>query len=224
MVEVNGRCNLGCAFCELKDRPELDAERLSALLDQLRQDHEAGAHRLRIGGGEPCLEPRLAELVAGARDMGYETILLETNGTVASLAEVAPGLATAGVTDVLWAIPSADPEVTDLVTGLPGSHTAALAGVKALSAAGVRVIARTPLTAPVLPGLSAMPTWLQAEVPGLVGWWLRPLKRSPRSAFDSGLIPPLAELGSAIIDAARVARQVGLSLEVDDEVGLPLCL
>ena len=224
MVEVNGRCNVGCAFCELKDRPELDDSRLAALLAQLRADRDAGAHRLRIGGGEPTLEPRLTELVAGARDLGYETVLLETNGTVASLAEVAPRLATAGVTDVLWAIPSADPAVTDAITGLPGSHVAALAGIKALSAAGVRVIARTPLVASALPGLPAMPAWLQAEVPGLVGWWLRPLRRSPRSTFDATLIPPLAELGPALVAAARTARQLGLPLEVDDEVGLPLCL
>ena len=40
-----------------------------------------------------------------AKELGYEEILLETNGTVASLL-VAEDLAEAGVTDVPWAMPS----------------------------------------------------------------------------------------------------------------------
>ena len=224
MVEVNGRCNLGCAFCELKDRPALDGPRLDALLAQLTSDREAGATRLRIGGGEPTLESNLTTLISGARDLGYETIILETNGTVASLAKVAPGLADAGVTDVLWAIPSFKPERMDALTGLAGSHSAALAGARALADAGVRIIARTPLTADALIELPELASWLQAEVPGLCGWWLRPLKRSPRSNFDTGQMPTLEAMGEGIVAAAKRARSLGLPLEIDDEVGLPLCL
>lgn len=224
MVEVNGRCNLGCAFCELKDRPSLDEARLDALLEQLQRDREAGAHRLRIGGGEPTLEANLPKLIAGARDLGYETIVLETNGTVASLAKVAPGLAAAGVTEVLWALPSMHPDRMDALTGLPGSHAAALTGARALSEAGVRVIARTPLSATALSELSEIAEWLQAEVPGLCGWWLRPLKRSPRSDFDADHMPTLEDLSRGVVAAAKRARKLGLPLEIDDEVGLPLCL
>jgi molybdenum cofactor biosynthesis enzyme MoaA len=224
MVEVNGRCNLGCAFCELKDRPALDGPRLEALVEQLRGDREAGAHRLRIGGGEPTLEANLPALVSAARDLGYETIILETNGTVASLAKVAPDLANAGVTDVLWALPSADPGRMDALTGLPGSHAAALAGARALAGAGVRIIARTPLSTTALAELTEIAEWLHAEVPGLCGWWLRPLKRSPRSNFDVGHMPSLEDMSQGIVAAAKKARTLGLPLEIDDELGLPLCL
>ena len=224
MVEVNGRCNLGCAFCELKDRPALDGPRLEALLAQLKSDREAGATRLRIGGGEPTLESNLTSLNSAARDLGYEAIILETNGTVASLAKVAPGLADAGVTDVLWAMPSAQPDRMDALTGLVGSHSAALAGARALADAGVRIIARTPLTAAALIELPELASWLQAEVPGLCGWWLRPLKRSPRSNFDPAQMPTLEAMSEGIVAAAKRARSLGLPLEIDDEVGLPLCL
>ena len=224
MVEVNGRCNLGCAFCELKDRPALSGERLEALIAQLERDREAGAHRLRIGGGEPTLEPELVTLVRAAKEMGYEEILLETNGTVASLSQVAENLADAGVTDVLWAIPARAPEESDRITGLKGSHEAALKGAKALADAGVRVIARTPLSRGALRDLPEMASWLAEEVPGVCGWWLRPLKRSPRSGFSPDEMPRMEELGEAIVKAAKASRLAGLSLEVDDEVGLPLCL
>ena len=224
MVEVNGRCNLGCSFCELKERPTLEGARLEALIAQLRRDREKGAHRLRIGGGEPTLEPQLTSLIQAAKAMGYEEILLETNGTVASLPNVAQGLAQAGVTDTLWAIPSSDPARMDAITGLKGSHAAALKGVSALAEAGIRVIARTPLSQPALEGLGEMAEWLQNDVPGISGWWLRPLKRSPRSAFKHDEMPRLERLSEAIVEAARTSRQRGLSLEIDDEVGLPLCL
>ena len=36
-------------------------------------------------------------------------------------------------------------------------------------------------------------------------------------------MPRLEELSESIVKAARASRMRGLSLEIDDEVGLPLC-
>ena len=224
MVEVNGTCNAGCAFCELGRRPSLDNDRLNALRDQLRGDRERGAHRLRISGGEPLLERALPKLVEDARSLGYETVLVETNAMVASLGDTAHRLSDAGVTDVLWAVGSSTAEVNDAMFGLNGAHQASLRGAKALVKRGIAVTARTPITTQNIDELSQLPRWLLDEVGQLQGWWLRPLIYGPRSEYDPKLVPDLEAMRAAIQGAARAARKVGLKLSIDDETGLPLCL
>ncbi len=224
MVEVNGRCNAGCRLCELSDTPALEGARLAELRERLTQDREAGAHRLRLSGGEPMLERNLVPLVSWARGLGYDTILLETNGTVASLGDYAERLVAAGVTDVLWAVNAPDARRNDEAFRMPGAHDASLAGARALVAAGARLTARTPVTAESLGWLADMPAWLRAEVPEVAEWWLRPLVRDAGAVFDAALLPALDALAEGMGRVARRARLAGLPLMVDDEGGLPLCV
>lgn len=224
MVRINGVCNAGCAFCELSGARKLGAEGLSRALAQLARDHAGGATTLRIGGGEPLLDPALLRLVREARAMGYARVELETNGTVAAGEGVASRLAEAGLTDALWALNAADSASADAVYRLPGAHEASLAGARALLEAGLDVTARTPLAAPLLEGLAAIPPWLSETLPGVRRWWLRPLLRSPRSTFDAGLLPPLGALGPALSSALRAAKKAGLEVLVEDDLGLPLCV
>ena len=223
MVEVNGRCNAGCRFCELSKRPPLDEARLEELKARLRADREAGAHRLRLSGGEPMLERNLTPLVAFASELGYETILLETNGSVASLGDYAARLVQAGVTDVLWAVNAPHAARNEEAFRMPGAHESSIAGARALMAAGARLIARTPMTAASLEWLADMPAWLRQELPDVAEWWLRPLVRDEGAQFSAALLPPLAEMAEVMGRVARRARLVSLPLQVDDEGGLPLC-
>jgi molybdenum cofactor biosynthesis enzyme MoaA len=221
-VSVNGVCNARCAFCSLPGG-RLDDARAAAARAQLAADREAGASTARFGGGEPLLEAGLGELVAHARALGYESIVLETNATVASRAGVAEALVAAGVTDVLWSLnaPSADGD--DATYGLAGAHGAAVAGARAFVAAGARVVARTPLTVVTAATLDAIPAWLVANVEGIAGWWLRPLGRRGDPRFDLALLPTVDGLGAAIDRGVRAARRAGLPVRVDDTVGVPLC-
>lgn len=223
-IRVNGVCNAGCGFCELPGGARLDQAALDRAIAGLAEDRARGVTELRISGGEPLLEPRLPELVARARAMGIERVTLETNGSLAARGSVAADLARAGLTGVLWALNSTRAAAGDAVYRLPGMHGAALEGARAFLACGVFVTARTPLAEPNLHGLEQIPAWLRRELPGVSGWWLRPIMRSARAEGDPALLPTLDALERAIRAASREARLHDLPFHIDDDLGLPLCL
>ena len=225
MVRLNGVCNAGCGFCELDGRRRLDAAGLRRTLDGLRTDAARGAHRLRISGGEPTLDPQLLAVVRAAAELGYDDIVLETNCTiVGARPDLASRLVDAGVTDAFWSVYAADPVASDAIYRLPGAHDASVSGARALAAAGARITARTPLPAPLLAGLAEVPAWLREIVPDCVGWRLRPLVRSDRSQLDEAWLPTLEDAARAARLAERAAREQGLPVVVEDDLGLPLCL
>ena len=78
---VTQRCNIRCITCYALDQLErgtdLDVDNLAGLLSALRAK---GAWRLSLLGGEPTVHPRLAELLAAARAIGYSFVRINTNG------------------------------------------------------------------------------------------------------------------------------------------------
>ncbi|MCB9788779.1 MAG: radical SAM protein [Deltaproteobacteria bacterium] len=223
-LRVNGVCNAACGFCELSGAAGLDDGAFEQALGRLQADRESGVTELRLSGGEPLLEPRLPELVARARRMGFARVTLETNGILAAGDGLAARLADAGVTDALWALNGVSEAAGDRAFGVAGAHVQALEGARALIAAGIAVTARTPLSRPALEEVAQVPGWLRATLPEVQQWWLRPITRSPRAEGDPVLLPSLEALEGALRAAAREARLHDLALHIEDELGLPLCL
>jgi MoaA/NifB/PqqE/SkfB family radical SAM enzyme len=82
VIEPTNACNLACAFCGHKDmvRPifYLDLSLLERLLDEMV---ELGIPRTTLHTvGEPTLHPRIADMIAMAKDRG-RIVTLSTNGT-----------------------------------------------------------------------------------------------------------------------------------------------
>jgi molybdenum cofactor biosynthesis enzyme MoaA len=223
-LRVNGVCNADCAFCALSGERTLGEEGLVAALKRLEADRARGAREVRISGGEPLIEPRLDDLIRGAAALGYEEIVLETNGTMAGEPGRAAALSDAGLTRALWALHGRDGQAADGLFRVAGAHEAGLEGVAALSAAGVAIEARTPLARSVLSDLPHMPAWIRAQVPGVSRWRLRPLTQNEHPDFDRDQLPALDVLGEAVNRACREARLADLDVVVEDAAGLPLCL
>ncbi|MEZ4265623.1 MAG: radical SAM protein [Myxococcota bacterium] len=223
-LRVNGICNAACPFCELPGGSMLDGAGFERAIAQVAADLERGVTELRISGGEPLLEPRLAELVAHVRALGIERVTLETNASCAQDGTLAAELAHAGLSDVLWALNATDAAAGDLAYGAAGMHEAAFQGAQAFVDAGLPVVARTPLSAPNLAGLGSIPAWLRRELPQVSAWWLRPIMRSERAEGDPGLLPTLEALELAIRAASREARLHDLPIHIEDDLGLPICL
>lgn len=76
------RCNLRCRHCYINPaqhgRRRLDLATIASWLKVLvKQD---GSANLILLGGEPTLHPDLADIVTLARDMGYGSVTIDTNG------------------------------------------------------------------------------------------------------------------------------------------------
>lgn len=141
-VDLTMRCNELCVHCyrTVEDRPELSTAELEDLLDQLAR---AGTLYLTFSGGEIFLRRDLFTLIEHAKRRRFD-VRLKTNALLVTEAAAAR-LHALGVRQVDVSVYSADPDVHDAVTKVPGSLARSLEGVVRLRDAGVRVKLNCPI-------------------------------------------------------------------------------
>ncbi len=127
LIRINGHCNMSCAFCFV-DRtvPDFPAARVLADIESL------AAHQLDhlvLSGGEPTLHPELPRFITRAKELGFRTIEMQSNGVKAADLEYARRLVDAGLNKVTFSLHSIDPEHSDRITRLPGAFPKTLAAM-----------------------------------------------------------------------------------------------
>jgi molybdenum cofactor biosynthesis enzyme MoaA len=135
-LRVNFHCNQACEFCFVSTHlpPPQDAA--------VRRVIETAAREqavLVLSGGEPTLNPRLPEYVRLAKTQGVRTVELQTNGTRLGDARLTQTLVEAGIDQAMVSLHGVTAEVSDAVTGAPGTFAATLRGIDELSRTPVRV-------------------------------------------------------------------------------------
>ena len=86
-LELTNRCNCRCLHCYgafgMPDREtialELTVDEWKRIIDRIR---DFGGNAVQLIGGEPMLHPCFCELLSYAREKGFETIDVFTNGTM----------------------------------------------------------------------------------------------------------------------------------------------
>lgn len=141
-VDLTMRCNELCVHCyrTIEDRPELTTAEIEDVLEQLAR---AGTLYLTFSGGEIFLRRDLFSLIEHAKRLRFD-VRLKSNALLVTEA-AASRLRALGVRQVDVSIYSADPEVHDAVTKVPGSLTRSLEGVVRLRDAGLRVKLNCPI-------------------------------------------------------------------------------
>ena len=135
--DLTYRCNERCVHCYLDhdDHGEMTTAEVKSVLDQLAA---AGTLFLIFSGGELLLRKDLFELLAYARELGFD-IKLKTNAILLGERE-ADRIRELGVRSVQVSIYSHRPEVHDGITKVPGSLHRSLAGIRFLQARGLHVL------------------------------------------------------------------------------------
>lgn len=152
-LELTRRCNLRCVHCYLGDQAaqwllqdrELDAAAVKAAISDWV---EAGCLYLTLTGGEPLLRPDFPEIYRHARESGL-VVTVFTNGTLVA-DETAALFRACPPRKVEISLYGATAATHDAITGVPGSHARAWAGIRRLQDAGVRVVLKTVLMKPNL--------------------------------------------------------------------------
>ncbi|MDI3289045.1 radical SAM protein [Polyangium sp. 15x6] len=217
-VLTNETCNQGCGFCSAR-RPAERAEfvRPAAVLARIDEALGKGAREVVLTGGEPTMRRDLVALVRHARARGAERVVLETNATLVteSLARslVAEGLSVARVH-----VPAFGAEA-DGITRDEGGFSAALAGARALAAAGIPIEIATPIVRKNLDLVAAIPGRLRAaELPVL-----RLVASIPVDAPDPASLAPLDGAARALERLDQAAREAGIPLSLDPGAAIPPC-
>lgn len=143
-VDLTMRCNELCVHCyrTIEDRPELTTDEIADLLEQLAR---AGSLYLTFSGGEIFLRRDLFTLIEHAKRLRFD-VRLKSNALLVTPAAAAR-LRALGVRQVDVSVYSADPDVHDAVTKVPGSLARSLEGVVRLRDAGLRVKLNCPIMA-----------------------------------------------------------------------------
>ncbi len=120
IMNITYKCANRCVFCATGDRisAALSWEKIEEIL---RQHRAEGTDQLDIDGGEPTLHPRLVDAITLARDIGYRSINVTTNGRTMRDAALAQSVLESGITHLLISLHGATAEVHDAATDAPGS-------------------------------------------------------------------------------------------------------
>ncbi len=221
-VVTNETCNLNCWFCNARrpaERPEFVNRR--AARQRIDAARAGQPREIVLTGGEPTLRSDIADLVrraVGDAADGAARVVLETNGVLIDAARARrlaeAGLDTARVQLVAWG------DDADGITREPGSFAAALRGIRALAAAGVRVEVTAPVVRRNLDLLEALPREINAanlRVAALV-------LVVPTTTPDLSECAALAEAGRTIVAVADAARRIGLAVRLDPTTFVPPCI
>jgi len=146
-ISLLDRCNFRCPYC----MPEAEFnEDYRFLSRQERLSHDEifrvasvavrlGVSKLRITGGEPLLDKKVADLVSRLAALpGVDDLALTTNGVL--LAPVAKSLADAGLHRVTISLDSVDEAIFAQMSGNRGDLGKVFAGIDAAVAAGLAPI------------------------------------------------------------------------------------
>jgi MoaA/NifB/PqqE/SkfB family radical SAM enzyme len=128
IMNITYKCANRCVFCATGDRisAALDWDKIE---DILRQHREEGTDQLDIDGGEPTTHPRLVDAVSLARDLGYRSINITSNGRLLRDRAFTQRLLESGVTHLLISLHGATAEVHEAATDAPGSFAQTIEGI-----------------------------------------------------------------------------------------------
>lgn len=220
-IRVNFHCNQACHFCFVSTHlpPAREAAVRAAVVEAARM----GAV-IELSGGEPTLNPRLPDYVRLAKREGALRVELQTNAIPLGASGRARELAEAGLDEALVSLHASVPEISDAITGAPGTWVKTVAGIDELArtSIGVRlnfVICQANLRDfPALVSLVST-RWRQASV--VVSFVASHTDLVPRTA---ALIPRYSEAVPFLAEGLRLARSRGVRVSgFDSQCGIPLC-
>ncbi len=213
---ITETCNQNCLFCDAR-RPTERPDWLRGAPLRVAQAAAQAPRELVLTGGEPTLRRDLPQLVKLAKVRGAPRVVLETNATLLS-AERAQALARSGLDLARVHLPGWG-DAADHTTRDAGGFAAALAGLRALTAAGVAVELAVPVTESTrasLPTLAQRLVEAALEVQALV-------VRIPSGGPRPEQLCRVADAAEAITRLAEGARVTGLRVRVAQDATLPPC-
>ena len=218
-VLTNETCNQNCTFCSTRRSEERRSfVRRAAVEERIRAAAQSGAVELTLSGGEPTLRNDLELLIVGAKQRGFQSLVLETNAA-ALTSERAETLARAGLDRARVKLAGWG-EHSDRITQDPGGFAATLAGMGALAAAGIRLepvlslVRANAEQAPLVPvhlAESGLP--LEALVIAVV-----------LEAPDDQQLLQLGEAAAVVERVAAAARRAGIAARLDPSASIPPCV
>ena len=177
-----------------------------------------------VTGGEPTLNPHLAEYIHELKKLDVGKICLQTNAVRLQDAGRVAELAAAGLDFAFVSLHSHDAALSDMMTGLKGAHEKTVQGILSLRQGGVMVLIS-----------HVMNTFNYQALPEFVAFVRDRLDRTPMvflsaapiygAMMHRGLIPNLTRLRQPLIQALDLCYETRAPFSgLAGMCGIPLCI
>ncbi len=124
-------CNNNCRFCYATDKRETyKSNTTSQIKKKLDKARKRGSTFVDFLGGEPTIRKDIIDLVKYAKDIGFKTISLTSNGRMFSYEKFTKDIVKSGLNSVVFSIHGHTPELHDYLTRVPGSFKQLCKGIK----------------------------------------------------------------------------------------------
>lgn len=220
IIRVNFHCNQTCTFCFVSTHlpPPGHDSVIAAIAGALSR----GA-KVVLSGGEPTLNPRLAEYVRLGSRSGALPLQLQTNAVRLEDASLVRSLVDAGLREAFVSLHGGDAATSDAITGAPGTFAKTLVGLDNLEQAGVAVITNFVISAD---NAAAFPAYVELVA-----------TRWPKSTINVSFVAPSTDVVPRdlvprystvlphLADGLRRARAASVAVRgFESMCGIPLCL
>lgn len=142
-IQLGHMCNNRCVFCVSGQRTafgEAGPMATGPIVEKIRQAREVGHRKITLLGGEPTLQPGFLEIIRETVGMGFEEIVIFTNGVKTARPQFVDDiLETGGHFTWRISIQGATRESHERTTKKPGSFGRILRTLENLQARGERV-------------------------------------------------------------------------------------
>ncbi len=218
-LKVGFACNNRCLFCAQGDKRKVcGALPYARLLDQLVQGRRE-CRGVVFTGGEPTVHKNLLALVRAARELGYTSVQIQTNGRMLAYKKAVDMLVEAGATEFSPSIHGATAEVHDLLTRADGSFEESMAGIDNAVRSDADVVTNSVITRfnlGTLPDLVRVLAGLGVKHAQLA--FVHPVGTALERFFE--VVPKLSDLVAPLARARTIALDAGMKLVTE---AVPLC-
>lgn len=228
-IQLGHMCNNRCVFCVSGQRTAMgEAKPMPAapVIERLRESYASGHRKLTLLGGEPTLQPEFMTVVREAVTLGFEEIVIFTNGVKTARAEVIDEVLETGG-NFTWriSIQGATCEAHENTTKKRGSFKRILRTMENLKARGETITVNMCV---VTSNLASVPNFAELLLPyGVTQLHLdmmRPLDAGERTQDEvRDMMPKLSDYAAPM--SAMVQEFDRLSPGFDVNIGnLPYCM
>ncbi|MBU1137293.1 radical SAM protein [Patescibacteria group bacterium] len=133
---IGYQCNNNCRFCVDADKRNLVNKTTEEIKREITAAKARGTTYLELIGGEVTIRPDAVELISFAKNSGFETINLATNGRMLAYPKYAKKIIEAGLTDIIFSIHGYNAKTHDYLTQSAGSFEQLRKGLKNIKKLG----------------------------------------------------------------------------------------
>lgn len=153
-VRLTRVCNQRCLFCHDRDAQDGSTASWASVRKSLGAGRAQGLRRVVLSGGEPTVHPRYLDVVALARELGYEHVQTITNGRRFCYPGFLDEAVARGLRELTFSLHGHTAALHDGLTRVPGSFLQAVTALRrALAKPGLIVSVDVVINARNLPVL-----------------------------------------------------------------------